>query len=84
MLRERMLRTNKTEAQHVAYKKCPKKPIKTFCMPVTHKPQAPRAFRAEREPSPELLESSRAKNSLLVRAQAEHEQGVLLEAVSRA
>ena len=67
-----MLRTNKTEVQHVAYKKYLQKPVRTFCMLLTHKPRAPRAFRARYERSPKLLEPCTSRGFCL-RLQAEHE-----------
>src|SRR5271169_7199827 len=70
-----MLRTNKTEAQHVAYKKRLQKPVKMFCMLLTHKPRAPRGFRAEHERNTELLKRSQAKNSLLVRDELSTSRG---------
>jgi hypothetical protein len=69
VLRERtMLRTNETEAQHVAYEKRLQRPVKTFCMLLNYKPRAPRAFRAEHEQSPKLLEPSRAEPSIKFKA----------------
>src|SRR5271169_599350 len=77
-----MLRTNKTEAQHVAYKKRLQKPVKMFCMLLTHKPRAPRGFRAEHERSTELLERSQAKNSLLVRDEPSTSRGVCSHSIA--
>ena len=73
MLCQEMMRRQGTvlcERTMLHSKKRLQKPVKTFCMLLTHKPRAPRAFRAEHEQSLELLEPSRAKNSLLVRARA--------------
>jgi hypothetical protein len=60
-----MLRTNKTEAQHVAYKKCLRKPVKTFCMLLTHEPRASRAFRAEPSMRPRARAVTRAARARL-------------------
>ena len=47
-----MLHTNKTEVQHVAYKRCLQKPVRTFCMLLIHKPRALEHFEPSTSEAP--------------------------------